>query len=150
MTAAAVSSVFVVRPEASGERGFVLSAWARTSREVYERNEGLNWRAYQDRMMIEILQRPSTSVRVISVNGDDALAGCVVLADGLHGPMPAIVYHLFVRKEARRMGLARLLLGRLIDADGVGFTERTPVGIIPPRRWRFVPRANFFDMTQGA
>jgi GNAT superfamily N-acetyltransferase len=145
---------FVVRAEKPDDRRFVLSTWKRAEAECSAHTEGRHFGPLQEQMMAAVLGRASTRVIIASPEGDDdAIAGWACISDDAH----PIVYYVYVRPEARRIGIAKMLLGGLtLERNDVLYTARparvrtesgwgpSPVPI--PKDWRYMPRLNFLEL----
>lgn len=155
MNAAAspAAPVFVLRAEVPEDRRFVLATWLRAEADSSAHSEGRHFSQWQHAMMGGILARPSTRIVVASPEGDDAIAGWAALGGNERAP---VVYYVYVDKEARRLGVARLLLGALIDRQDVIYGARPPrekradgwhPSSVPiPRGWKYMPRCNFLEV----
>lgn len=168
MTAAVETGpIFRLRSAQPDDRRFVLSTWRRAEAECSAHKEGRLFPAWQDRMMADILQRPGTSIRIASPEGDDAIVGWAVIGFPVGVSAPTVVYYVFVRPEARRFGVASMLLDDLRERRDVIYptlparicatcgdaacknrqAHRAWVNspIRPPRLWHYMPRANFYE-----
>lgn len=142
-----------------GDRNYILGTWRRSEEEAIGHLEGERFKPTQDATMAAILDRPTTVVTVAHpANEPDAIAGwCAVRGRTYPGPVVApVVYYVFTREEARRLGLARFMLGELASRRGVLYTsqparvrtdrgwESSPVPV--PRGWRYMPRAAYVEV----
>jgi GNAT superfamily N-acetyltransferase len=83
----------------------------------------------------EIAARADTRVRVACVPGDeDAILGWAVVE-------PALVHYVYVRRDARRQGIARALLADLIDPGTTPIVAYTSLplyrGLKLPPHWSY-------------
>lgn len=134
---------FAVRIGTAEDRAYVLSTWLKTDERRGRSIEGAFYRPWQARMMADVLARPSTCVRVAHPEGDAAtIMGWLAYEDG----HPAILHYCYVRESARRLGIARMLLGELASREIAIVTAR-PHPSLPielPSGWSFMQRAGVY------
>ena len=163
MTAALSLPPFYVRPETPDDRSYIHASWHRSVCEPWDRPggggtrhvEGAYLYRWQREMITAILARPTTVVEIASPTGDDTIAGWICHSGSTE---PMTIYYLFVRPNARRTGLGRMLVGSAADrpvfyaakpgAERVDGSWKTPSWVtrVIPRSWRHVPRANYHDV----
>jgi len=174
MSALASLPSFGLRIEVPEDRHFILSSWrssekdAALSRGPNEGNfEGTRFGTIQSAMMNAVLSRRSTCVTVVHPRQDPGtILGWIAARPPRNlmckGPRPClevgpapIIYYLFVRKEIRCSGIARMLLGELPLRKDVIYTAKParvhsihgwqPSPLPIPRGWRYLPRAAFVE-----
>jgi GNAT superfamily N-acetyltransferase len=176
MSAAVSLPSFAVRLAMPTDMNFIRTCWRGSQREQWGRIEGVRYAQNQDAAMNAILGRPSTCVFVAHAAEDpDTIAGFLIARPGapvLHkgpgrfptreiGPAP-VVHFIFVRKEARRIGIARMLLGDLTERRDVVYTTRPAQerrfneqtganewlksDLRIPNGWSYSPRSQFVEV----
>lgn len=136
------------------DHGYVLTTW----RTLHERSRagqelGALYRDRQTRLVLAILRRQSTSLRVAHVPDDvDAILGWACLG-------PRRVYYAYVRDTVRRQRIASRLVSDLLPGaitteytHDTGATRESPIlmgarpvvhGVRLPRGWLLDPHCNF-------
>lgn len=147
MTAAAslpeVSPPFAVRVGTAEDHAYVLSSWLRTDEKRLRPIEGAFYRPWQIRMMNDVLARKGACLRVAHPTDDaQTIMGWFLYEDG----HPPIFHYCYVRESARRLGIARLLLGELADRP-IAILSARPHQSLPiqlPSGWAFMTRAGCY------
>ena len=152
MSAAVSTTGFYLRVGVEDDLRFIKATWIRAEGEASSNVEGKQFPLWQTQYMQEVLARGSTVVTIASPEDSDAIAGWCVT-----GPGP-VVYYVYVRPEARRNGLAKMLLGSVLGAPSARVIyvckparERVdgrwqPSSLPIPSHWRFVPRAAHYPV----
>lgn len=137
---------FMQRSGRPSDRPFVLESWqASNSTTTLGREMGPRYVSEQKTLCNAILDRPTTAVRVACLpDDDDAIMGYAVVGH-LDTLLPKI-YYVYVKSEARKLGIATTLLGDLRDRT-VTYTHkpaRTLAAVLPkPETWLFSYYRNF-------
>jgi GNAT superfamily N-acetyltransferase len=145
------AQAFRLRPGTPDDHHYVFSTWRRSEAEASAHLEGRHFGPWQDRMMDAILARPLVTLTVASPLEDDGIAGWSVIA-------PPVLFFVYVAPDARRLGLARMLLSGLLDCPSVIYVSRPARvkdaagrwqnSMLPiPRAWKYMPRAAFYEVT---
>lgn len=111
---------------------FVVDCWtkyeARSSRGRRFRDSTSHVRA--------LLARDGSRLLVAHVPGEpDSILGWAATEDGVAGPerVPACIHYVYVRKDARRLGVASALIG---ERDvRLEYSHALPLGIVVPATW---------------
>ena len=152
----------------------MLTRWRASEKASIAHVEGARFHLLQDATMASILARESTDVRIAHPTADaETIAGWACLRPPAHaihrgpgryagpfGPAP-IVYFVYMRPEARRLGLAHRLLEDVIARSDTLYTSR-PARIRDPRLgregeiwrmtctiprgWTYCPRVAFHEV----
>ena len=115
--------LYVVRESHDGDRPYITKAWVASSTETaLARALSANYEREQSALVWAWL--PHVTVRVACDSTDpDAILGFVVY----QGSETSIVHYVHVRKDFRRLGIARALLGPLVESRAI-YTHRITDG----------------------
>lgn len=139
---------FSQRPGRPSDRPFILESWqASNSITTLGREMGPRYVSEQKALCNEILDRKSTTVRVAcDPDDEDAIFGYAVVGS-LDTLIPR-VYYVYVKSEARKLGVATSLLEDLRDRSVV-YTHkpvRTLACVLPkPENWTFSFYRNWLE-----
>lgn len=113
-----------MRPGRPDDLAYVVDSWAKHAfRGQRMRNAVAHVRA--------LLGRPGSYLSVAHVPGEpDAILGWAVVEDG----KPMCIHYVYVRSTARRMGVARALVGRL-RGERIDFSSEAPSSLTLPATW---------------
>lgn len=139
---------FVVRAATADDLPFIHDSWLLSARDGEAHNEGRHFVWWQKQDQREILSRRSTRVRIVCPADDpETILGWAAIGE----TSPPCVYFVYVRAPSRALGIARMLVGDLVDREcfygarppriwNAGKWVPAPVAAKIPKRWRFVPR----------
>lgn len=123
----------VLRPAEAGDRNYVLSSWLRSHRSDsgQARRQGPDYWERHHRVVEALLGRAATMVACWS-DDPDVIIGWACTED-------RTVHYVYVRKEFRRMGIARMLLEPMLREAGVQYTHTTNVVrmVRMPKGWTY-------------
>ena len=127
---------FLIRAGRESDRPFVESSWKHSaSHSALEAARKPGFHAAIAERCRRICARPHTQVRIACIPGDeDAILGWAIVE-------LAVVHYTYVRRDARRQGIARALLVDLIDPSTTPVVVYTnqPLyrGLKLPPHWRY-------------
>lgn len=129
--------LFFVRGGTSSDHQFVLASWVESDRHSPAARDVIDVHRQEHRALAERLVF-SHSLTVAHAPGDpDAILGWALTGDS------GEVYYVYVKRDARRLGIARALLGDLVSRPCV-YTHRPVVrGITLPEGWTYNPYRNW-------
>ncbi len=128
---------YTIRPadwSARGERNWVIKCWLACDRATPSaRNDGPSYMQRQSARIEDVLARKST-LTLVAENGFDGRLDGFSVREG-----PGVLWYVYVRKAAQRVGLARRLCTGL---DPIVVYHHTPVdrAVSIPAGWRFESR----------
>jgi len=135
-----MTAFFTTRPGRPSDRPFILESWQSShSLTTLGREMGPRYISEMKGMINDILDRPSTKIRTaVLPEDDDAILGYAVV--GHLETLTPRVYFVYVKQEARKLGIAKDLLGDLRDRQTI-YTHkpnRTLAMMLPkPDLWTF-------------
>jgi GNAT superfamily N-acetyltransferase len=148
---------FFLRAGKEADHHYVLSTWRRAEAEGRADIEHGRFLPWQQRYMADILARPNTRIIVASLRYDDSIAGYAVINDS---PGSMGIYFVYVDKDARRIGIATMLLSRFGQNERVYYCAR-PARVKDaqghwtiqdwfhakvPRQWRYLERMGYYPL----
>ena len=118
MTAAATLGQVVIRPGEATDAAFCHSSWLRSHlfNSKWSQLVGECYHHEHSEVIKRLLDRGEVRIAGWSEDPETIIGWCCV--------EPATVHYVYVRKEFRRRGIARLLLGPQC-APGISYTHRT-------------------------
>lgn len=133
--------LFSLRPGRETDFPFVVSSWLASDRHSPSGRDmgGLYYDTHRETVR-RVLMRAELRVACVP-DSDDAIMGWAAVH--AEGDTPAVFY-VYVRRDARRLGIARSLLGELLSKP-CDYTHR-PVVHAPvkmPEGWRYNPVRNY-------
>lgn len=138
----------------------VMDSWLLSARESEGHVEGVRFTRWQKAMQRGVLTRPSTRLLVAHPDDDPSvIMGWIVYG----ASTPPVLHYVWTRYASRRLGIARMLLtSALPDSERAEviyaarpareFDEVSKRWVAPaiaqriPRVWRFMPRAQVFEV----
>lgn len=146
---------FALRAGTASDVPFVMDAWSMCARDADGHTEGRHFWKFQKLYQRDILARETTRIIVAHPEGEpETIMGYAVLGDC----KPPVVYFVYTRFIARRLGVAKLLLAPLLERECIyvcrpgrvfNAAQNTwtphPVSAKTPKQWRLMPRAAFIE-----
>ena len=132
-------SLFYIRNLLPADEPFIVDSWVEANRETARAQDaGSVYYAEQKALVRDLISRPTVTTRVAHVPDDvDAILGWCVFD---FGPK-TVVHYVYVKRNARKLGVARALLEQLIPLDC--YYSHRPVYASMfnsiPKNWTFNP-----------
>ena len=116
---------FRIRAGRPGDHAFISESWLGShAQTALGREMGPQYITDQKNLIKQILARPSTEVRMaVDKDDDDALFGFAVV--GYIRTLLPRAYYCFVKRDSRRLGIAKALLADLLERQVV-YTHKPP------------------------
>jgi ribosomal protein S18 acetylase RimI-like enzyme len=159
-TTQTIHDFFVIRPGRTGDHAFIADSWQNAhARTAIGKEMGPHYMSEQKELVRRILSWPTTIVRVAADKEDDeAIHGYAVTSESTDESKETRLYYIYVKHDARRLGIANALIGHLRNRP-VTYTHKpkgTPcvhctgqalADVLPrPSQWTFSYFANFTEI----
>ncbi len=151
MTQAAESlPTFSIRGGNADDIPFILDSWVTSNRPGnFGSDNGRSYYPAEKSRIRDLLLRLGMTIRVAHVpDTEDAILGYAVLEPS---PTAAVLHYVFVKRDARRLGICRALVGDLVSTPIVEYAHRSQlrdetgayVKLPVPSHWQYNPYRAF-------
>jgi GNAT superfamily N-acetyltransferase len=133
---------YALRPAQPADAVYVMHSWLRSyESSAVARDMGRSYYLSHERTIRRILERADVLVACLE-DDPETIVGYAVTG-------PETVFYVYVKKDFRRLGIARALLAPYLELATI-YTHKSARALPVPASWVYVPGANHHeDITPG-